>query len=40
MGLYRGSIGVIQGLYWGSGKENGNYYLLAQESPNEQPKTL
>ena len=25
-GLYRGYIGVILGLYWDNGKENGNYY--------------
>ena len=27
MGLYWGYIGVILGLYWDNGKENGNYYV-------------
>ena len=26
--LYRGYIGVILGLYWENGKENGNYYKI------------
>ena len=25
-GVYRDYIGVILGLYWDNGKENGNYY--------------
>ena len=28
MGLYRGYIGVLSGLYWDNGKENGNYYSI------------
>ena len=27
MGLYRRDIGVILGIYWDNGKENGNYHL-------------
>ena len=27
MGLYRGYIGVVLGLYGDNGKENGNYYI-------------
>ena len=28
LGLYKGYIGVIQGLYWDNGKESGNYYIV------------
>ena len=25
--VYRGYIGIILGLYWNNGKENGSYYI-------------
>ena len=28
MVLVRGSIGIILGIYWDNGKENGNYYRV------------
>ena len=27
LGLYKGPIGYHIGIYWGYGKENGNYYV-------------